>query len=1268
MKVLAYKIELPGMTQRVKDANDLAKALNRIGASAKKIKGGDSFERLNRQMKNMSTLQSQFTQNTKRSSIAATQNANKMLTLGQEVSRAKRQLEQLHRVGQENTVQAQQLRDRIAQLSVIQRQVRDDTRLATNAKLAEEKSYRGLAARLIVVRKEYKDLLATQASGTKLTRQQTKELDRLEKEYRQLDSAVKKVDASAGQYQRNVGNYSSAFKNFGRNIVGALGIGTAATVFIGAMRDAGRVVVEFDSTMAELASITGMTREELVLLEQQAIDLGGSTVFTASQVGKLQTDLARLGFTEEEIIDSTESVINLSVALGVEANRGAQLIGAAINQFNLSAEEAARVASVLAVSTTRSALNFEKLEVSMRQVAPVAAAYGFTIEETVGFLGKLADAGFDASQAGTAFRNILLNLADTSGGLAQELGGNVESFDQLIPALQKLKEEGIDLNSTLQLTDKRSVAAFRVLLEGSDDVNELTESITDVNEELQVMVDKQLDTVAGDMKLLRSAWEGFILSVEKGDGAISKFTRGTLQKLTNDLSLLQHINQGNITVWESLKAGVSEASFMDIITGKWVDYSKAVDIANKRVEEQDAKLEDFKNNINDLVNGAAVPVERAATLTKFYREQLELTAKGSEEYGEAKQKLMIAEKALDRVSKAAQETQAEGSTIDEKRAKTVAELKKEIKELREQQEQTIPNGQRYLELQAKIDSINNKLGKSSKEVASGYKVVEGSLSDLRNTLSELERQYAATNDEALLEQIEEATKALSVAEKRYQEFKDAIDKEPEMTVAELRAEIERLKGEISTPGDLKLFDSYLEKLKEIEEQQERMAFIRSDRPDPIAPLGSQDDNVSTDSDSFGQLKPIKLRGAFEFNDEEILAQAERQIASIYDQLVSRLSTESLSAKDRESLIAETEEKVLQIRQEADIKALQYRLDNEKLTGEERIALQQELAQKEIEIENEKVRKVIEMNKEMRQLIAQNSIALAENSIRTILQMELSKIDRAEQQELDSLDRNTQRELAAAEGNSQLQEAIKADAEEKKLEIERKYAQERKAFAKKEAIIQGALAIIKAWVNPGFPAALALTGFIAAQTALQIAAIEGQQFREGDLIPGKDSNNYGLLRGPSHEAGGIKAVVRPTGQFLELEGEEFVTRRSAVKDPTRYKYEGTNLEVLRQMNKRRSRDYAAPVRKMRLGGQIAGTPAQQTFTVSDQLTSVLLKSAELIMNAADNINETMVDVPESIYDASRSGAMEGAKVGTATGLGDANRRLERERIADENSTK
>lgn len=373
-------------------------------------------------------------------------------------------------------------------------------------------AYTNLSARLNRLRREYKDLAASE-------KQNTAEAKALLKEISALDTKLKGIDSNVGQFQRNVGNYTGAInklKGGFQGIARLAGVGLGLAGLNRLFTSSFNIVREFDDAMGNLAAVTGKTRGELSELEQTARDLGASTEFTAGQVAGLQTELAKLGFSVEEIQDSTGVILDFATATGADLPSAAALAGNALRAFGLDSSQMERVVATLGVSTSKSALDFEKLNSSLATVAPVAASFGFSVEDTTALLGQLANAGFDASSAATATKNILLNLADANGDLAQALGRPITSADDLAAGLQQLQADGIDLAEALELTDRRSVAAFSTFLENSDTLVEFRDSITGVEGELQTMAATQRDTLGGAVKRLQSAWEGLILDIAEG--------------------------------------------------------------------------------------------------------------------------------------------------------------------------------------------------------------------------------------------------------------------------------------------------------------------------------------------------------------------------------------------------------------------------------------------------------------------------------------------------------------------------------------------------------------------------------------------------------------------------------------------------------------------------------------------------------------------------------------------------------------------------------
>jgi len=343
---------------------------------------------------------------------------------------------------------------------------------------------------------------------------------------------------------KNTNRWGNALKSFQFkfNALGNLIATATATVFRAFLRTIKQsvdVVKNFDSTTARLASVLGKTKDEISDLTKEAKELGSITQFTASQVTGLQIELAKLGFTANEISNATPGILNFATATGADLADAAKTAGVAVRAFGLDTLETETAVATLAVATTKSALTFADYETILSTLGPVAKAYGFTLEDTVALTGKLKDAGFDANKAATATRNILLNLADANGDLAKSLGGSVNNFDDLIDGMIQLDKEGISLAKSLELTDKRSVAAFNQFLETAEGARELRDSITGVNGQLQDMVDTQLDTLAGDVDLLKSAWEGLILAMSDGGilrEAVQLLTNAVLQVSNLDLA------------------------------------------------------------------------------------------------------------------------------------------------------------------------------------------------------------------------------------------------------------------------------------------------------------------------------------------------------------------------------------------------------------------------------------------------------------------------------------------------------------------------------------------------------------------------------------------------------------------------------------------------------------------------------------------------------------------------------------------------------------
>ena len=386
----------------------------------------------------------------------------------------------------------------------------------------------------------------------------------------------------------------------------AAGFAAVAAVAIGLKKtfsDLVNINKEFEQSHANLASVMGKTRGETEALATQAKQLGATTQYTAMQILDLQTNLARLGFSEQEILNSTKAVQALATATNADLGEAANLAGAALRGFGLDASEMDRVSSVLAVSTSKSALSFEKLATAIPIVAPVAKQFGFSIEDTVTMIGKLSDAGMDASSAATATRNIFLKMADGGGKLSQAMGRPVHSVEEFGEALKDMKERGMDLNDILKMVGVRSTAAFAVFADNADTLGKFKGEITNCGDQLDKMVAEQLNTLEGSLKILNSAWEGLMLSF-KGSNGILRAVTDKLAELLQAWSNWNNRRQGGEAAISTYTTDMTRQDENKIKTGvdrqlqRGTSAETIIENTSKKVKE----LSDQNKAMTDLLS------------------------------------------------------------------------------------------------------------------------------------------------------------------------------------------------------------------------------------------------------------------------------------------------------------------------------------------------------------------------------------------------------------------------------------------------------------------------------------------------------------------------------------------------------------------------------------------------------------------------------------------------------------------------------------------
>lgn len=342
-----------------------------------------------------------------------------------------------------------------------------------------------------------------------------------EKQLRAINTQLRTGGANTNTWTKALGSFQFKFNALG-NIASSV-TSLISRSFNKAIRDAVKIIVDFDQAMADVKAITKATTKEFEQLRESAKALGGTTKFTATQVALLQKEYGKLGFSTKEILKAQAATLDLASATGSDLARSAEVAGSTVRGFRLNASETQRVVDVMADSFTSSALDIERFAESMKYAAPIAAEAGVSIEEVTAMLSVLADAGIHGSMAGTALRNIFSQLVGE--------GGNLQT------KLKNLAKEGLTLAGAEDEVGKRAQTALLVLMNQIREIPKLTEQYNNAAGAAQQMADVQLDTLQGKVTILKSAWQGLILEMSDSKDNFDGI-KGAINLLTASMNSL----------------------------------------------------------------------------------------------------------------------------------------------------------------------------------------------------------------------------------------------------------------------------------------------------------------------------------------------------------------------------------------------------------------------------------------------------------------------------------------------------------------------------------------------------------------------------------------------------------------------------------------------------------------------------------------------------------------------------------------------------------
>lgn len=331
----------------------------------------------------------------------------------------------------------------------------------------------------------------------------------LKNKFDDVDKSAAKVAGTADRVNTVCGRLKSL--DFG-NMLGMLDRAGAA------LQNMGGSGIQFEQSMADLSSITGIAGKDLADLGKTARQTGKDTGVGAAASSNAyailasQIEISKIGI--EGLKGLQKDTITLMQAGGASMEESATAMAATINQYGLAATESTRVINVLAAGSKYGAAEINDLTLSLKVAGATANAAGISLEGTAGAIEVLSKNNLKGAEAGTALRNIILKM---------QTALNVDFKNtSLSAALDALKPKLSDVTFLAKTFGVENVSAAQFLITNASAVDEMTKAVTGTNV-AQEQAAIRTDTTAQKMARMRANIDDIKISFFGATGASAPY-------------------------------------------------------------------------------------------------------------------------------------------------------------------------------------------------------------------------------------------------------------------------------------------------------------------------------------------------------------------------------------------------------------------------------------------------------------------------------------------------------------------------------------------------------------------------------------------------------------------------------------------------------------------------------------------------------------------------------------------------------------------------
>lgn len=372
--------------------------------------------------------------------------------------------------------------------------------------------------------------------------------------------ALKQMSAETLKQEERQSNINTMTSRIKDMFSAATAISTIRHIVRGAIQD----FQELDKQFNEIAIVSEYSTKEMwqsfASVNKVAQEFGVET----KNVLEVQNLYYHQGKDMAEVNKLTAQTLTLAKITGMDYERATSDLTAALNAYNIAAEDAVRVTDTIAAMDTNAAISSEELMTALTKTASIAANAGMSLESTEVFLTKMIETTREAPEnLGTALKTIIARF----GEVKQEIDGEEIELADINRVDTALKSIGISLLDTagqirdldgvfMELSSKwddldrntqryiatiaagsRQQSRFIAMMEDYDRTLELTEIAQNSAGLGARQLAKSQESIETSVNRLKSTWQEFYSSL-----ITSGMIKGVLELANSVLSLVNGLN------------------------------------------------------------------------------------------------------------------------------------------------------------------------------------------------------------------------------------------------------------------------------------------------------------------------------------------------------------------------------------------------------------------------------------------------------------------------------------------------------------------------------------------------------------------------------------------------------------------------------------------------------------------------------------------------------------------------------------------------------